>query len=97
MAEINEEILRNRQTWFWRRVTLQATLAVMLVILVKSVAVTSGLANDWPTASVQLGLLAAIAWLITMYFAMVDSADKAGKVIEEVGDAVGHARHGASG
>lgn len=90
--ELSEEVLRGRQTWFWRRTTLQAVLVALIGILFVQINKTAALDGDWPTTWVTIVLIGAIAWLVTMYFAMVDSAAKVVSVVEQVGESVGEAR-----
>lgn len=90
--ELSEEVLRGRQTWFWRRTTLQVVLGVLCAILAVQVAKTATLNGDWPTTVVTLALIAAVAWLVTMYFAMVDNANKVVAVVNQIGESVGEAR-----
>lgn len=90
--EAADDIVRSRQTWFWRRVTLQAVLFVQAIVLAATILITSHRSGDWPTAAVQLGILTSQAWLVTMYFAMVDNASKVSAVIEDIGKAVGAAK-----
>lgn len=89
---VDDQVMRDRQTWFWRRVTLQGCLVSLIAILTHSSLVTASLQNDWPTVALQLGLIAAIIWLVTIYFAAVNDASKITSFVGAVGDAVGDAR-----
>lgn len=94
LSNIDEDILKSRQAWFWRRTTLQAALASLIVFLGYEVFTTAALDLAWTDVAVIGILVAAIAWLVTMYFAMVDSAEKVTTVVTAVGDAVDKARAG---
>lgn len=91
-SRLDDDTLKSRQAWFWRRTTLQATLASLVLALFYSVVTTAGLVNDWPTVVLQCALIAAVAWLVTMYFAMVDNAEKLASAARAIGDGVGAAR-----
>lgn len=91
-GDVNFDVMRSRQAWFWRRTTLQAALAALTLILGYSVVVTAGLELSWKDVAVQCALTAGIVWLVTMYFAMVDSADKLSAAARAIGDGVGAAR-----
>lgn len=88
----NEEVMKNRQAWFWRRTTLQITLLALALVLAASMFITASRAGDWPTTVVQVTIVAAMAWLVTMYFAMVDNAAKVGDLVKQIGEAVDKAR-----
>lgn len=90
--QLSEEVKKERKAWFWRRITLQFTLTSFQLMLAYSVWVTSTLKNDWTTLSLQLGLIAASVWLVTIYFAAVNDAAKIAHVVKAVGEAVGDAR-----
>lgn len=92
IVPVDTEIMKSRQAWFWRRTTLQLTLVALVAMLFFSIAKTAALENDWPTVVVQCSLIAAVAWLVTMYFAMVDNADKLASAARAIGDGVGAAR-----
>lgn len=92
--EIAEDIMNSRQAWFWRRVTLQAVLTVLCAMLAYSVLVTASLRNDWTTVTVQLGLIGAVVFLVTIYFAAVNDANKIANFVGAVGHAVGDIRDG---
>lgn len=95
MAEVPEDIRRGRQQWTMRRLTLQSALFVLSVALFKAVLMTTAKVGDWPNTVTIVALISAIAWLVTMYFAMVDNAEKVSKVVGDVGEAIGNARgHG---
>lgn len=91
-SRLDDDTLKARQAWFWRRTTLQITLAALTLILGYSVVVTAGLELSWKDVAVQCALTAGIVWLVTMYFAMVDSADKLSAAARAIGDGVGAAR-----
>lgn len=97
MAEVSEEIMRDRQTWFWRRVTLQVVIFILSSVLAAQVYLSSGKTDNWPAAIVSCTIIAAIAWLVTMYFAMANNVAKVTGLISTVGDSVGHARQGGGG
>jgi LPS O-antigen subunit length determinant protein (WzzB/FepE family) len=90
--ELTDEVKVARQTWFWRRTTLQVTLFFLAVALVLTLLLSGMRSGDWPTAAIQVAIVAAIAWLNTMYFAMVDNADKVANVIREAVDAIDASR-----
>lgn len=92
--EVADDIMNSRQAWFWRRVTLQSVLLVLCSMLAYSVIVTANLKNDWPTVAIQLGLIGAIVFLVTIYFAAVNDANKISNFVGAVGHAVGDARDG---
>lgn len=92
--EISADIMNSRQAWFWRRITLQAVLVVLCSMLAFSVIVTADLQNDWTTMTVQLGLIGAIVFLVTIYFAAVNDANKIANFVGAVGHAVGDIRDG---
>jgi ABC-type sugar transport system substrate-binding protein len=87
-----EDIMKSRQAWFWRRTTLQVTLLALALVLAASMFITASRAGDWPTTVVQVAIVSAMAWLVTMYFAMVDNAAKVGELVKQIGDAVDKAR-----
>ncbi len=93
-VEIPADVMQGRHAWFWRRITLQAVLTSLNAMLAYSVYITSALKNDWTTFWLQLSLISAIVWLITIYFAAVNDAAKITKVIGSIGAAVGDARDG---
>ena len=83
MGKVPTEVMTSRQTWFWRRTTLQLTLVFFGLSLMFSMLHTAFATNDWPTAVVQIAHLVAMAWLVTMYFAMVDSAAEVKAILNE--------------
>lgn len=90
--EVSKDIMHNRQAWFWRRTTLQASLFFLAITLILTLAASGMRTGDWPTAMVQIAIVGAICWLNTMYFAAVDNADKLKSVLSEVTEAVVEAR-----
>ena len=94
---VSPEVMEARQAWFWRRTTLQVVLAAMVFMLLFMVDGSIGRVMEWPYAVVELGFVGAICWLITMYFASVDSADKVAHVIAEAIEAVNEAQQGTPG
>lgn len=90
--EVSEDIMKSRQSWFWRRVTLQATLAALVVFLGFEVYITAGRVLAWTDVAIIITLVSAITFLLSMYFAMVDNATKLSGVVSAIGDAVGDAR-----
>lgn len=88
------DVLAARQKWFWRRTTLQVTLAVFAALLFSNFITHAGTELNWPAAFVQVSMVAAMAWLITMYFAMVDSADKIGALADKATALVGQIKDG---
>lgn len=93
---VHDDVKKDRQMWFWRRITLQGTLIALILMLGHSSFVTAKLQNDWPTVVNQLGLIGAIVFLVSIYFAMVNDADKISRFVGSVGNAIGDARHGDS-
>lgn len=87
-----DDIVKSRQSWFWRRTTLQLTLIAFWILLGVSVVLGGAQTGNWPTAVVQLGLMGGMTWLVTLYFAMVDSADKVTRLITETGKAIAEAK-----
>lgn len=96
MSKLSPEVLQSRQMWFWRRITLQSVVTFLCTVLGYTVIVTADLQNDWPTVATQIGLLTAIVWLVTIYFAAVNDADKIASVVTSIGAAVGDARDGVA-
>lgn len=90
--EVSPEIMKARQGWFWRRLTLQLTLLALVGCLVFEVCVTASRVLGWTDVAVILILAGAIVFLVSMYFAMVDNAEKLKTVVGSVGDAIGDAR-----
>ena len=86
------DIKRERQIWFWRRVTLQTSVLAFQAMLAYSVIITASLKNDWSTLSLQLGLIAAIVFLTTIYFASVNDSAKIDRFVGSLGKAIGDAR-----
>lgn len=87
-----DKVLADRQKWFWRRTTLQTVLLALVVALLHSSFTTASLQNDWPTVATQALLTGAIVWLVSMYFAMVDNANKLNAMIKTTGQAIKDAR-----
>ena len=81
---VSEDVMASRQTWFCRRTTLQLVLVALSVTLMYDLSLAAARPGDWPTAAVALALVGAIAWLVTMYFAMVDNASKVATLLEDV-------------
>jgi hypothetical protein len=92
--DIDPNIIKDRQQWFWRRITLQTTLLVLLGILTYKAGVQSMLKENWVDVTIIGFLLSAIIWLNTIYFAMVNDAAKISSVINTLGGAIGEARNG---
>ena len=92
--EVDTNVIKDRQQWFWRRVTLQATLFVLLAILSYKAGIHAVQDEDWADVTIIGFLLAAINWLVTIYFAMVNDAAKISNVVNTLGGAIGEARNG---
>lgn len=90
--EVSEDVMRGRQAWFWRRVTLQAILTAFTLMLGWEVWITASRVLGWTDVAIIITLVSAIVFLVSMYFAMVDNADKLSNVVNSIGDAVGDAR-----
>lgn len=87
-----EDILVSRKSWFWRRTTLQVILAWFGIILSVTVGITAMRTGDWPTAAVQIALIAGMAWLVTMYFAQVNNADRIKGLVESATEGLARAK-----
>ena len=85
----DDTVIQDRQKWFWRRTTLQLTLASLIGILWLT---NTNPTDSWPEFAYKAALIAAITILVIMYFAMVNDAAKLQGVISTVGKAVGEAR-----
>jgi len=92
MPKVPDDIMRDRQKWFWRRTTLQSVIGLLSFALIHSAMTTAGLQNDWPTVATQALLTGAIVWLVTIYFGSVNDANKLSKLVGSVGKAIGDAR-----
>ena len=90
----DDEIIKSRQQWFWRRITLQFSLFVLLAILSFKAGYSAVLDQNWPDVTIIGLLLAAIVWLITIYFAAVNDAAKISNLVTTLGGAIGEARNG---
>lgn len=88
----HDEVIKSRQQWFWRRITLQFSLLVLLAILSFKAGYSAVLDQNWPDVTIIGLLLAAIVWLITIYFAAVNDAAKIGSLVSTLGGAIGEAR-----
>lgn len=89
---VHEDVLKERQSWFWRRITLQTTLFSLLAMLGYITIKTALLKQDWTGVSIVCALLVAIVWLVTIYFAAVNDAAKISSVVGSLGKAIGDAR-----
>jgi len=95
MNATEEDIILSRRSWFWRRITLQVVLGWLGVILSVMVGITAMRTGDWPTAAVQIALIAGMAWLVTMYFAQVNNADRIKGLVESATEGLARAKDAA--
>lgn len=90
--QADDQIIRDRQQWFWRRLTLQLTLTSIILILANSIFSIPPEAYTFKHLYLHLGLCAAAVFLVTIYFAAVNDAAKISKFVGAVGNAIGDAK-----
>ena len=71
---------------------MQVVLVALIALLGKALLLLDYASVSWPLCVIVCAIVASIAWLVTMYFTMVDNANKLGAVVEKIGHAVGEAR-----
>ncbi len=90
--DVPADIMQGRQQWFWRRITLQIVLIALLAIHGFMTLGVIASTQNWPLFAIISVQLASIVWLVTMYYAEVNNADKLANVARSIGAAVGDAK-----